>query len=70
LIKRGNILENGFPELKELPDKFIHAPWELTEMELISYNLKLGKDYPYPIVDHKITRDEALKNYKKINISK
>jgi deoxyribodipyrimidine photolyase len=39
-------------------------------MELISYNLKLGKDYPYPIVDHKITRDEALKNYKKINISK
>ena len=46
----------------EVPKKFIHKPWELNNEKI----LKLGKDYPKPIVMHEEARQKALSSFKKI----
>ena len=48
-------------ELKDIPKKYIHKPWELSDKKF-----KLGKDYPYPIVNHEEARAKALNAFKKI----
>ena len=47
------------PELARLPDDAIHAPWE-AGVALIRAGVKLGRDYPAPIVDHQAARARAL----------
>ena len=52
----GNFVREWIPELREVPKKFVHAPW-LQEGGLFS-------EYPAPMVDHSVERDEALSRYK------
>ena len=59
--KEGEYVKKWVPELKNLPKKFIHKPWELNDE-----NFKLGRDYPYPIVKHEEARVKALNAFKKI----
>mgnify|MGYP000035070315 FL=1 len=59
--KDGDYVKKWVPELKNLPKKFIHKPWEYN-----SNDFKLGKDYPKPIVNHEEARAKALKAFKKI----
>lgn len=47
------------PELARLPDDAIHAPWQ-AGVALIRAGVKLGRDYPAPIVDHDAARARAL----------
>jgi len=48
------------PELSALPVPDIHAPWQTPEPTLAQANIKLGKTYPLPIVDHAKARALAL----------
>jgi len=59
--KDGEYVKKWVPELKDLPKKFIHKPWEYN-----GENLTLGKDYPHPIVKHEEARIKALNAFKKI----
>jgi deoxyribodipyrimidine photo-lyase len=52
------------PELRELPIKYRHEPWQMAEVEAQKYDFKLGRDYPHPIVDHKFARQRTLAAYK------
>ncbi|NCT40700.1 MAG: deoxyribodipyrimidine photo-lyase [Alphaproteobacteria bacterium] len=56
----GDYVRRYVPELKDMPKEFIHKPWEAGPLILQSAGVKLGEDYPEPIVDLKESRERAL----------
>jgi len=65
--KEGAYIRRFVPELSALPEKYIHAPWETPSDVLSDAGVKIGKDYPEPIVDLKESRERALAAFKKIS---
>ncbi len=57
------------PELSELPDKYLHAPWEAPAEVLKDVGTKIEKTYPKPIVDLPLSRQRVLEEYKAIKNS-
>ncbi len=48
---QGEYVKHWLPELAELPASKIHQPWQLLPVEQQRFNMRLGVDYPHPIVD-------------------
>jgi deoxyribodipyrimidine photo-lyase len=47
----GQYVKHWLPELSKVPKTKIHQPWQLLAVEQERCGLKLGRDYPLPIVD-------------------
>ncbi len=62
----GEYVRKFVPELKALPDKYLHSPWETPNDILEHCGVTLGETYPHPIVDHSTARDRALAAFKSL----
>lgn len=53
----GEYVRLWCPELKNVPDKYVHSPWQMSasEMEMCGVKIGPGRDYPSPIVDPNVT---------------
>ena len=60
----GEYLLRYCPELSGLPARYRHKPWEASEELLQAAGIKLGEDYPLPLLDLKTTRERALERFK------
>jgi deoxyribodipyrimidine photo-lyase len=59
----GKFIRRYLPQLAKLSNAMIHAPWTASPVELEAAGLKLGQDYPRPVVDHAEARDRTLQRY-------
>ncbi len=58
--KAGNYVRHWVPELASLENRFIHQPWSADAKTLGDAGISLGKEYPEPAVDLKVSRKQAL----------
>ena len=56
----GAYVRRWVPALEKLDAKYIHAPWTAPTEVLEKAGLRLGDNYPKPIVDHDVARARAL----------
>ena len=57
----GGYTRRWLPRLDRLPNRYIHRPWAAPARVLKAAGVRLGQDYPYPVVDHSRARDRFLK---------
>ena len=60
---QGSFIRRYLPQLAPLSDKQIHAPWTVPATLLEQQGIRLGRDYPEPVVDHAVARQRTLERY-------
>src|SRR5574343_1443916 len=59
----GKFIKRYLPQLAGLGPKAIHAPWQAKPLELAEAGVRLGVDYPLPVVDHDEARQRTLARF-------
>ena len=60
---RGQFIRRYVPEVANLDDKEIHAPWLVPADRQLAARCVVGRDYPAPLVDHALARQKTLQRY-------
>ena len=60
---QGKFIARYLPQLACLPAAAMHAPWRCGAAELASADVRLGENYPQPIIDHETARAQTLSRY-------
>jgi len=61
---QGIYLRCWLPELARLPDRYIHEPWRAPVAVLQTSGVRLGKNYPKPVLDLNTARNAALARWR------
>ena len=51
-------VKHWLPELEPLSTEYAHHPWRMSDAEQTEYGVRLGLDYPTPILDPDERYDE------------
>lgn len=60
---KGQFIRRYVPELAALDDRYLHAPWTAPPLALQAAGIRLGTDYPLPIVEHDQARQATLARF-------
>jgi deoxyribodipyrimidine photo-lyase len=56
--ENGEYVKHWLPELEGMSDQHIHEPWTLTEDQQEELSIKIGEDYPEPMIDLESSYEE------------
>jgi deoxyribodipyrimidine photo-lyase len=59
----GRYIRRWVPELARVPDRYLHAPWEMPHRVQGDAGCRVGRDYPRPLVRHEQARKRTLARY-------
>ncbi|MEO5661443.1 MAG: deoxyribodipyrimidine photo-lyase [Polaromonas sp.] len=59
----GKFIRKYLPVLAKLPSADLHSPWLASPMALLAADVKLGGNYPMPVVQHTEARSLTLQRY-------
>lgn len=59
----GAFVREMLPVLANVPDRYVHAPWEMPPLVARASGITIGREYPAPVVDHATARQRALDVY-------
>ncbi|WP_374764702.1 cryptochrome/photolyase family protein [Yunchengibacter salinarum] len=62
----GAYVRRWCPELADLPNAYVHKPFEAPKKVLETAGVRLGRDYPAPMVDRKTARARALEAFEAV----
>ncbi|WP_265919427.1 cryptochrome/photolyase family protein [Cupriavidus nantongensis] len=63
---QGRFIRKYLPQLAALPDKYLHAPWTAPDSVLADAGVRLGGNYPRPLVQHDVARQQTLRRYEAV----
>jgi len=62
----GSFIRRYVPELARVPDRYIHFPAAMRPVDAEACGLRLGRDYPLPVVDHARARTRTLMRFEAV----
>jgi deoxyribodipyrimidine photo-lyase len=65
----GKFIRRYLPQLASLSNRHIHAPWLADPLSLQLADLRLGQNYPEPIVSHSVAHKRTLARYAVVKVA-